>query len=187
MTLISKIGPTSSVNATGFTLIEMLVVMTVAAILLATGVPAFNSFIQNDRDITQINSLVLSLNYARSEAVKRNVATGITVCPSVDTQTCSGTVWANGWIVSDQSPAPNPPLQKVAALSGTNTVTATGSPTGVTFLSSGQVVPNVLTTITICDPRGAAFARDVEINAAGRVSASQTPGHSVNGTALTCP
>lgn len=92
MTLISKIGTTSSVDAAGFTLIEMLVVMTVAAILLATGVPAFNSFIQNDRDITQINSLVLRLNYARSEAVKRNVATGITVCPSVDTQTCPGTV-----------------------------------------------------------------------------------------------
>jgi hypothetical protein len=42
-------------------------------------------------------------------------------------------------------------------------------------------------TIKICDARGATFARDVEINAAGRVAASQTPGQSVAGTALVCP
>jgi hypothetical protein len=42
-------------------------------------------------------------------------------------------------------------------------------------------------TIKICDPRGASFARDVEVNAAGRVAASQTPGHSVAGVALVCP
>jgi hypothetical protein len=41
--------------------------------------------------------------------------------------------------------------------------------------------------IRVCDTRGAAFARDVEVNSTGRVAASQTPGQSVAGTALVCP
>ncbi len=187
MSLLTQLGCQSPSQQRGFTLIELLVSMAVAGILVAIGVPAFTSFIQNDRDISQINSLVLSLNYARSEAVKRNVATGISVCPSLDAQTCSGSAWSSGWIVTDQSPPPTPALQKTSSLSGSNTVTATGSATGITFLSSGQVANSVLTTIKICDPRGAAFARDVEINSTGRVAASQTPGQSVSGVALTCP
>jgi hypothetical protein len=42
-------------------------------------------------------------------------------------------------------------------------------------------------TIKVCDTRDASYARDVEVNATGRVAASQTPGQSVSGGALTCP
>jgi type IV fimbrial biogenesis protein FimT len=168
----------------GFTLIELLVTIAIAAILMAVGVPALNNFILNDRDVGQINSLVSSFNYARSEAIKRDVQTGITVCPSLNGSTCSGTAWAGGWIVID-GVAGDPPLINTPALAGSNTVTATGSPTGVTFQSSGMV--SAAMTIKICDARGASYARDVEVNAAGRVAASQTPGKSVAGTALVCP
>jgi type IV fimbrial biogenesis protein FimT len=167
-------------------MIEMIVTMAVAGILTALAVPAFQSFIQNDRDITQINSLVLSLNYARSEAVKRNVATGITVCPSSDGATCNGTAsWSNGWIVTDNL-APTPTvLQAVPALSGTNTVTS-GAVSAVVFRSSGQVAPQLL--VKVCDPRGATYARDVEVSLLGRVAASQTHGYQVdNVTPLVCP
>ena len=157
--------------APGFTLIELLVTMLVAGILVAIAVPAFNNFVLNDRDIGQANSLVSSLNYARSESIKQNIAGGVTVCPSVNATTCGGTDWSQGWIVTN---AAGTVLSAVPALAGGNTLTATGSPAGVTFASTG--LPSGQLTIRICDTRGAAFARDVEVNAAGRVAASATPG-----------
>jgi type IV fimbrial biogenesis protein FimT len=156
----------------------------VAGILTAMAVPAFNSFVLNDRDSSQINSLIYSLNYARSEAIKRATANGIIVCPSADAVTCSGTNWSGGWIVSDLNPL-DAPLQTVPALNGSNTLTPVGATAGITFLSSGLVSAPL--TIRICDTRGAAFARDVEVNATGRVAASQTVGKSVSGVALVCP
>jgi type IV fimbrial biogenesis protein FimT len=182
----------------GFTMIELLMTMVVAGILLGIAMPAFRSFVLNDRDIGQVNSLVASLNYARSEAVKVASPTGITVCPSGGGTTCAPAApWSGGWIVVDTNnadcapAAACTPLQSVLALAGTNTVTAVGgAAAGITFSSSGLVAGPAGTTLTIrvCDTRGAAFARDVEVNATGRVAASQKPGFAVDGvTPLVCP
>ena len=180
----------------GFTLIELLMTMIVAGILVAIAVPAFNSFVLNDRDIGQINSLVSSLNYARSEAVKVASPTGITVCPSGGGTTCAPAApWSGGWIVVDTNNADCggaacTPLQSIPALAGANTLTAVGAAAaGITFSSNGVVAgpPGTTLTIRVCDTRGAAFARDVEVNSTGRVAASQTPGQSVTGAALVCP
>jgi type IV fimbrial biogenesis protein FimT len=169
----------------GFTMVELLVTVLVVAILSAVAIPAFRTFIQNDRDITQANSLVYSLNYARSESIKRDVAGGVTVCASADGATCSGAVnWATGWIVTTTNAAGVPQLlQAMPALAGNNTVTGTAST--ITFTSTGTAAAQA--TIRICDTRGAAFARDVEVNPTGRVATNQTPGQTVAGAALVCP
>jgi type IV fimbrial biogenesis protein FimT len=178
----------------GFTLIELLTTIMVGGVLIAIAVPAFNSFVLNDRDVGQVNSLVASLNYARSEAIKRASPNGVIMCPSTDLQTCNLTTnWAGGWIVAYQdpiTPANSQLLQAVPAFKGSNTVTPVGAAaTGITFQSNGLVTPAGAQplTIRICDTRGAAFARDIEVNSTGRVAASQTPGKAVAGAALACP
>lgn len=56
----------------GFTLVELMITIAVAAILLATATPSFTSLIQNHRLVAQHNDFVANLNLARSEAVKRS-------------------------------------------------------------------------------------------------------------------
>jgi type IV fimbrial biogenesis protein FimT len=184
--------------ARGFTLMELIITILVAAILTTIAVPAFDSFVKNDRDSAQVNSLAYSMNYARSEAVKRDLATGVSVCPSLDGVNCNGTAWASGWMVYYVDPATgaNVSLQTVPALTGGNTVSSHGAATtatGITFLSSGMAtgLAGPMATplqINVCDTRGATYARDIEVNVAGRVAASPKPGTAVDGvTPLACP
>jgi len=172
--------------ASGFTVIELVVTMTVAAILVAVGVPAMSSFIQNGRSSNEAASMVLMLTFARNEALKRDVATGVTVCPSADGQTCDPAGnWAERWIVPDPVTPANPPLQVGLALSSSNTIGEATGQTKVVFLPSGAA--SVPVAFHVCDSRGAAYAREFEVSLSGRILASPTVGKTVAGAAVTCP
>lgn len=82
----------------GFTLIELMVVVAVAALLQSLAVPAFRGFVNSMRLTVAVNSLFTSLLLARSEAIKRNGRA--VVCKSVTGEACvtSGN-WEQGWIV----------------------------------------------------------------------------------------
>ena len=183
----------------GFTMIELLMTIVVAGILLGIAMPAFRSFVHNDRDIGQINSLVASLQYARSEAIKLASPNGITVCPSANRAGLRSPQYglAAGMDRDRHQRRRLRPGRCLPAIAngpcprGSNTVTPVGgAATGITFSSSGLVAwpPGTTLTIRVCDTRGAAYAREVEVNATGRVAASQKPGFAVDGvTALVCP
>lgn len=85
----------------GLTLVELMVTLAVAIILVAVGMPLFNSVAANNRASAHTNMLVTALNLGRSEAVGR--ATTVTVCssstsPPGATPACGGAGdWGNGW------------------------------------------------------------------------------------------
>ena len=78
----------------GFTLVELMVTLVVAAVLLMVGVPSFIQTIRNNNTVAQVNRLVTSLNLARSEAVKSGVQV---------TMAKTGAQWEGGWqLFTDQ-------------------------------------------------------------------------------------
>ena len=74
-----------------------MITLAVAAVVLTLGVPSFSSVIERNRLTAHINELVSTLNYARSEAVKRN--SDVTVCQSADGLNCGGLGYEDGWII----------------------------------------------------------------------------------------
>jgi type IV fimbrial biogenesis protein FimT len=157
-----------------FTLIELLVTLAIAAILLTLAVPNFIAFVQNNRLATQANDLVTMLNYARSEALKRNMR--ITVCSRDSDTDCLGTTnWDNGLLVfadanGDGVADPGEAILQVRqGLEGGNTLRAGRS--DVTYQSTG-FSPGSNTTFRLCDARGTATARQIVVSMQGRVSTS---------------
>ena len=80
----------------GFTLIELMITVAIAAIVMAIGIPSFRETINQNRLTTATNELVGALNLARSEAIKRGVR--VTLCPSSGAD-CEAVGYEKGWIV----------------------------------------------------------------------------------------
>lgn len=66
----------------GFTAIELMVVVVIAAILLAIAVPSFSGLINRQRVAGLANDLSADIQYARSQAVSHNANVGVTVTES---------------------------------------------------------------------------------------------------------
>ncbi len=82
----------------GLTLVEMLVTLTVASVVLVTGIPEFKRILASNRMISEINVLVAHLHLARSEAVNRGKRA--VLCPSSDGAQCLGSpAWHQGYIL----------------------------------------------------------------------------------------
>src|SRR3989344_4698731 len=60
------------IRNSGFTLIELIITLTIAGILMAVAVPGLKNFVSSNRLTAQINDLIADINLARSEAIKRN-------------------------------------------------------------------------------------------------------------------
>ncbi len=81
-----------SKRLSGFTMIELLVVLVIIAITLAFGLPSFQAVIASSRLTNAANSMVTALQRARSEAIKTN---RLVTVMNVN----NNSAWQDGWIV----------------------------------------------------------------------------------------
>jgi type IV fimbrial biogenesis protein FimT len=158
----------------GFTLIELMVAITILGILLAWAVPSFKDASLSSRLTAFANDLVASAQIARSEAIKRNAP--VTLCRSTNGTTCAGSGgWEDGWIVLSGTTV----LQRHAALPSDFRI-AQGTFGALTF--PADVVGATAATFTVCraTPIGKQ-KRTVRITASGGTSVARVD------NATTCP
>ena len=94
----------------GFTLIELMVTLAVAAVLLAVAIPSYRTMILNNGQDSVVDAVMTALNYARNTALSGNQS--ITLCPNGG-GVC-GPTWNTGWIVTATPVAPPPAYDNAA-------------------------------------------------------------------------
>ena len=175
----------------GATLLELMVVLAIAGILLAIGVPAFAALVQSSRLSSATNELVASLHLARSEAIKGN--SRVVMCISETGTSCAASGgWHQGWLmfhdVND-----NAALDEGEAVILTRQAFPAGfrltgnrwisnniayTPSGATRLISGVLQVG---TFTLCNESDASgMARQVIVSSTGRPRTVRT-------TVAACP
>lgn len=161
----------ASLNARGFTLVELLITIAIAAILLSAGMPAFTDFLRDNRLQGAAGGMVADLAAARSEAARTYLT--VSVCPSSAGTACDGADWNTGRIVyvdadGDGSPGAGEIIRWSPPIRSGPTATATGFGTLVQFRPTGAAV--TAGSIELCDERTAEVGRRIDVSAAGRVS-----------------
>ena len=160
----------------GVTLIELLVTLSVVAIIVAVGVPAMRDFFATNQMSAAANDLVTSLHFARSEAIKRGAPTR--VCPSTEwdqpNPACTpGASLADGWIVvvADIVVQKHEPLPATIRLKEDIDESVDFGPTGEPTNANAEGEYNLL----LCDDRenrdmgrGLAAGRWINVRGPGR-------------------
>ena len=174
--------------ARGFTLLERLVVMTISAILLAVGVPMFQSSIASMRATDAANSLVASIDLARAEAIRRGEQVFVCRADSTAPTGCSAAGdWADGWVVwtnvpnagstaDDAAIDDNDRLQVQGSLgtAGRRAEITLSTGNTLTFFPDGRVTPAVDITVAYPSVASPQSVRCIRIAGLGAVSTTRS-------------
>ncbi len=173
-------------KTSGFTIVELLMTLTVASVIMALAVPSFRDFIKNSRMSGASNDLLASLQLARTEAIKRRHS--VAICPSAnptdDVPVCTASFNGNGWVVWDDTDtdaaidAGEAVLRRHDVLH--SSLTTFESTNVVTYQLSGFLSVNQPNFVLLCDDRAngqlgnSYFKRVIAISKTGRASVRRT-------------
>lgn len=149
----------------GFTLIELMVTIAIAAIILSLAIPSFTEAALGSKLRATANSLAAAATMARSEAIKRREQ--VVLCASGNGSSCGGD-WDQGWIVLGGSTVI---MAQGAAPKGFK---VNGNQSSLTFEPTG--VGSTPANFTICraTPSVGGQERTVAISATGRATVERT-------------
>lgn len=160
----------------GFTLTELMIVITIVAVLMAMGVPSYRYVTTANRASAEVNALLGDMQFARSEAVREGQT--VTVCISTDGATCTANnnKWQGGWIVfsdanSNQTVDANEPVLRTKnAFASQDSFTSTVSAVTFNREGFGKALPNAGVLMTLHDPTNTStYTRCLSISLVGTV------------------
>lgn len=143
----------------GFTLIEMMVILAVLGILVAFGGTSFTDSIAKNRITTQVNEFVVTLQVARSEAVKR----GTTVNIIATSGSVTSDEWGEGWRVETLS---GEVLRVWESLEGDLTLDSIGNISQFSISSQGTL--DNPDTLELCDASATTPGSQIVLTATAR-------------------
>lgn len=169
-------------KCTGFTLIEMMVVIVLLAICATVSAPVFVAWRVRDQIDARANAMLGTLAYARNEAIRRHAR--ITVCRVDTARNCLATAkacpsgladWSCGWAVMIERAGAYVPLRIQPAV---DAISIASSLTAVTFSPpAGQTIGSLRNfefapRTASAAQRGTAWRRCIRIAAGGRARIS---------------
>ncbi len=179
----------------GFTMLELMVVIAIAGVLTAVAAPAFSSFISSTRLTSTASRLTADVSLARGEAIKRNSRVLACVRNTAGTDCSASTNWAAGWLVcydnetngtpgngvpdgqcdAGDATNPNPILLQGALGEG---LAVAGSTASIRFNPNGsQGVPGTAAAVTMVISRAPSTTatRTITVAVTGNISKTSSP------------
>lgn len=151
-------------------MIELVVLLAVASILAAAGIPALRGLILDVRMTRQVNAFVRSIHLAKQEAHKQTRY--VAICKSPDGRQCRhGAAWRDGWIVFVNSDRDEPPqvdsgervLQVIARYEDGGIAANRSS-----FVFRPFQIRSTNGTVVFCDSRGHEASKAIVVSYTGR-------------------
>lgn len=159
----------------GFTLVELMIVIAILAVLAVIALPAFDSFILGSRLRTHSNDFAAAARLARSEALKRNGQ--VQLCMSADGATCTTAgSWEQGWLVLSLGPdlgSTSDDMVVRAWPAATSGYHVNAGVTSLTFAATG-LGPGMTAIVCRASPSVGTQERLVTVSTLGRTAVTKT-------------
>jgi type IV fimbrial biogenesis protein FimT len=172
-------------HSSGFTMLELVVVIAIVGVLIALGVPSFKYVTTANRIAAEVNGLLGDMQFARAEAIKEGQT--VVVCVSTNGTSCTNSPWNNGWMVcsdpgNDGTCDAGQPVYRVQPpFTSTDSFVASGNNSALTFNRDGfatGLAGAVTITLHNAPVSVPAYTRCLQVSAVGTLTVQTitTPG-----------
>jgi type IV fimbrial biogenesis protein FimT len=182
---------TTRADQRGFSMVELMVALTIVGFAMAAGLPSLSAWLQNSKLRSSTESIITGLQVAKSEAVSRNALVRFQLTSSLDSSCTLSTSSANWVVNADPNPgtvagkcdvAPSDtvspfiirkrdPTKDIAGM-----VVDSGGVSSITFNGLGRPTTPVVVGIDLsnpemgaCAPTGPVTCLRVVVSAAGQI------------------